>query len=77
MHNRTEKRSATIMAFSHFVVENSACHYMFADIQGESEHWPFLCRLVDEFAGSMDRNSLVPKESILTLFDPMTHTPQG
>jgi Alpha-kinase family len=36
MHNRADKRSATIMAFSHFVLENSACKYMFADIQGKS-----------------------------------------
>ena len=32
--NRQDKRSATIMAFSHFVVEDTACQYMFADIQG-------------------------------------------
>ena len=33
MHNRFDRQSASIMAFSHFVVENSACKYMFADIQ--------------------------------------------
>jgi alpha-kinase family protein len=32
--NRQDKRSATVMAFSHFVVEDTACQYMFADIQG-------------------------------------------
>jgi hypothetical protein len=34
IRNRTDKRSATIMAFSHFVLESSACEYMFADLQG-------------------------------------------
>jgi hypothetical protein len=32
--NRQDKRSATVAAFSHFVVEDTACQYMFADIQG-------------------------------------------
>ena len=36
MHNRLDKWSATIMAFSHFIIEDTACLYMFADIQGES-----------------------------------------
>jgi hypothetical protein len=35
MRNGQDKRSATIMAFSHFVLEDSACRYMFADIQGK------------------------------------------
>ncbi|OAX31332.1 hypothetical protein K503DRAFT_806148 [Rhizopogon vinicolor AM-OR11-026] len=34
IRNRTDKHSATIMAFSHFVLESSACEYMFADLQG-------------------------------------------
>ena len=34
MYNRMDKRTATIMAFSHFVLESSGCQYMFADIQG-------------------------------------------
>ena len=43
---RSDPRSATIMAFSHFVLEAAACKYMFADIQGKStincvtpHHW--------------------------------------
>ena len=32
--NRMDKRSATITAFSHFVLHSTACQYMFADIQG-------------------------------------------
>lgn len=32
--NRSEKRSATMTAFSHWVIESTACQYMFADIQG-------------------------------------------
>jgi hypothetical protein len=35
MPHRSDRRSATIMAFSHFVLENAACRYMFADIQGK------------------------------------------
>jgi hypothetical protein len=31
-----DKRTATILAFGHFVVDNTACKYMFADIQGRS-----------------------------------------
>ncbi|KAG1739728.1 kinase-like domain-containing protein [Suillus lakei] len=58
--NRTDKRSATIMAFSHFVLESSACEYMFADLQG-----------------SIDHGILHDTESVLTMFDPMTHTPLG
>lgn len=34
MSTRMDKRSATIMAFSHFVMSSTACRYMFADIQG-------------------------------------------
>ena len=34
--HRSDRRSATIMAFSHFVLEVTACAYMFADIQGKS-----------------------------------------
>jgi len=37
MHNRFDRRSASVMAFSHFVVESSACKYMFADIQGSMD----------------------------------------
>ena len=36
MVHRSDRRSATIMAFSHFVLEDAACRYMFADIQGKS-----------------------------------------
>ena len=36
MLQRFDRRSATIMAFSHFVLEEAACGYMFADIQGKS-----------------------------------------
>ena len=36
--NRQDKRSATVMAFSHFVIEDTACQYMFADIQGMPSH---------------------------------------
>ncbi|KAH7929146.1 hypothetical protein BV22DRAFT_1081458 [Leucogyrophana mollusca] len=60
MRNHIDKRSATIMAFSHFVLENTACEYMFADIQG-----------------SVDRGILREQALVLTLFDPMTHTPRG
>lgn len=30
------QRTATVAAFAHFVMENSGCQYMFADIQGAS-----------------------------------------
>jgi len=33
MSHHSDRWSATITAFSHFVLENSACGYMFADIQ--------------------------------------------
>ncbi|KAF7970555.1 hypothetical protein HWV62_23733 [Athelia sp. TMB] len=55
--NRNEKRSATMTAFSHWVIENTACEYMFADIQG-----------------SLDRDARGDGGTVLTLFDPMTHT---
>ncbi|KAM6501453.1 hypothetical protein JOM56_004467 [Amanita muscaria] len=35
--SRIDKKSATMMAFSHFVLESTACTYMFADIQGSIE----------------------------------------
>ena len=79
MNNRVDKRSATIMAFSHFVLEDSACQYMFADIQGML-HFEFVLPCIHQLCtnlGSMDRNVLVANESVLTLFDPMTHTPIG
>lgn len=34
MSTRIDKRSATLMAFSHYVMGSTACRYMFADIQG-------------------------------------------
>jgi hypothetical protein len=75
-HNHLDKWSATIMAFSHFIIEDTACLYMFADIQGESliNLW---CPLCWHCTGSMDRSVAVQNASILTLFDPMTHTPRG
>ena len=36
MPHCSDRQSATIMAFSHFVLENTTCRYMFADIQGKS-----------------------------------------
>ena len=76
IRNRTDKRSATIMAFSHFVLESSACEYMFADLQGM--HW-FILHCIYSFLrpGSIDRGILHDTETVLTLFDPMTHTPLG
>ena len=32
--NQPDKLSATIMAFSHFVIQETACEYMFSDLQG-------------------------------------------
>ena len=32
--NRPDKLSATIMAFSHFVIQETTCKYMFSDLQG-------------------------------------------
>ncbi|KZP10252.1 kinase-like protein, partial [Athelia psychrophila] len=60
VRNGIDKRTATISAFSHFVVGSTACNYMFADIQG-----------------STGRDANDPAKNILTLFDPMTHTPDG
>jgi hypothetical protein len=31
---RSDKRTGTILAFSHFVLDNTACQYMFCDLQG-------------------------------------------
>lgn len=36
VRNGIDKRTATISAFSHFVVGSTACNYMFADIQGKA-----------------------------------------
>ena len=76
MRNRFDRQSATIMAFSHFVLQNLACKYMLADIQGE-----FTARqcvsCTDTYTGSMDRRVLSQNESVLTLFDPMMRTPCG
>jgi hypothetical protein len=50
--NGEDKLSATITAFSHFVVENSACQYMFADIQGTdsvAQRPPFYSHLLGRF----------------------------
>ncbi|KAG1879843.1 hypothetical protein F4604DRAFT_1954189 [Suillus subluteus] len=44
IHNCTDKRSATIMAFSHFVLESSTCEYMFADLQASLSVPPKLRR---------------------------------
>ncbi|KAN0109248.1 Protein kinase-like domain containing protein [Russula decolorans] len=41
MPHRFDRRSATIMAFSHFVLEEAACGYMFADIQGSMDRHNF------------------------------------
>lgn len=34
VNNSNNKKTASIMAFAHFVLEATACQYMFADIQG-------------------------------------------
>jgi hypothetical protein len=78
-HNWFDRCSASIMAFSHFVVESSACKYMFADIQG-TMFMPAHCKVCCishpyNCAGLMDCNTLKQNESALTLFNPMTHTP--
>jgi hypothetical protein len=73
----SDRRSATIMAFSHFVLEEAACAYMFADIQGTVSLVCLSESAADVNAGSMDRHNFVQNESALTLFDPMTHTPRG
>ena len=78
MHNCSDKWSVTIMAFSHFVIEDTACLHMFADIQG-IVFWHFTVPFTVCWppAGLMDRSAVAQNESILTLFNPMTHTSCG
>jgi len=77
MPHCSDRRSATIMAFSHFVLEDATCGYMFADIQGKSA-FNWVCLLAADInTGSMDWHNFAQNESALTLFDPMTHTPRG
>ncbi|KIM59691.1 hypothetical protein SCLCIDRAFT_27100 [Scleroderma citrinum Foug A] len=64
--NRPDKLSAMIMAFSHFVIQETACEYMFSDLQGSMDHR----RNTPQGDGNTTG-------AILTLFDPMTHTPLG
>ena len=46
-----DKRTATILALSHFVVDNTACKYMFADIQGVSLFTLLTCHIIDIAVG--------------------------
>jgi hypothetical protein len=73
MPHCSDRQSVTIMAFSHLVLENTACRYMFTDIQGKSMFTCLSVAYINE--ESIDQQNFVPNKSALTLFDPMTHTP--
>lgn len=66
---------ATINAFAHFVVMESACEYVLADLQGKS---CFLLALV--VIGTLfylDLTGLQDIRAGTILIDPMSHTPLG
>ncbi|KAJ7289625.1 kinase-like domain-containing protein, partial [Mycena rebaudengoi] len=65
----SDKLSATILTFGHYIMHDTACLMAFADLQGVCNSG--LIHLGPEpFSGSRHKKSLV-------LFDPMTHTVKG
>jgi hypothetical protein len=76
---KSDKLSATITAFSHFIAEKTACQLIFADLQGTC--LDSLIHIKDtivssyelNYLGSIDYKPGEPK--IMVLFDPMTHSP--
>ena len=72
-HGR-DQRTATVTAFTHFVMEDTACQYLFADIQGAYDSYHCAAALII-ISGSNDKGSI--GQTALVLFDPMTHTPLG
>ncbi|KAJ7174850.1 kinase-like domain-containing protein [Mycena filopes] len=65
-----DKLTSTILAFSHFVMEDTACLLAVADLQGHSFHFLSSCYVLILLPGSRHNGFLV-------LFDPMTHTIGG
>lgn len=61
------------------MMDNSACLYMFSDIQGTA-HKLFIIHYTTNIysvLGSIDKATNDADHFTLTLFDPMTHTPKG
>jgi hypothetical protein len=73
---KADKISATISAFSHFVMGHTACTLTFADIQG---HYNILAHLflVAKGGRSGSYHHLPGGAQKLMLFDPMTHSLYG
>lgn len=74
---RSDLRSLTVTAFAHYVAEQTACHYIFADIQGMGSFCVRIQRLMPRFPTLGSNNSNANGKLSLTLFDPMTHTVEG
>ncbi|KAL0952448.1 hypothetical protein HGRIS_006717 [Hohenbuehelia grisea] len=49
LRSRNDKLTATLMAFNHFVLQQTACQYSFADIQGTKEATSFGTQIITIF----------------------------
>lgn len=74
---RTDLRSLTMTAFSHYVAEQTACRYIFADIQGLGSAFVHAQMLTACFTALGSNNGNASGKLSLTLFDPMSHTVEG
>ena len=74
---RNDLRSLTMNAYAHYVAQETACRYIFADIQGSESPFVRIQILTSCPAtlGSNNRNA--SGKLSLTLFDPMSHTFEG
>lgn len=70
-------RSLTVTVFAHYVAQETACHYIFTDIQGVSAPFGHIQRLKRRSPIAGSNNASTNGKLLLTLFDPMTHTVEG
>lgn len=68
----SDKPTNTILAFNHWVVQNTACQLSFADIQGK-----YLTLHSIQYSRYSGTCATVGNEMAWVLFDPMIHTCDG
>jgi hypothetical protein len=70
----TEKASATITAFTHWVMQDTACQFCFSDIQGTRLLVFHRCHANANATGTKYEDE---KGQGYILFDPMAHSTHG
>ncbi len=74
---RSDLRLLTVTAFAHYAAEQTACCYIFADIQGVFISFAHIQRLKRCSPIARLNNANTGGKLAITLFDPMTQTVEG